>query len=111
MSRSAAYKRDEVRQLVQMLQDGCDVPRIARELGRSEDSVRVKISRMRASLAWQLPPRGRPRKLAVPIRPVVLTTLEIHAQARNQHVSELVAEIITVICKDDLFNAVLGDDG
>jgi hypothetical protein len=109
MSRGDAYTRAEIERLVKMLKDGQDVPAIAVALDRSEHSVRVKVARIRH--LFDLPRGGgRPLLLPVSIPGVVLQALHLQADTRGMPVAHLAAQLLTIIVKDDLFKAVLGDD-
>jgi hypothetical protein len=92
-----------------MMRDGQTLREMAEALHRSEHSVRVKTSRIRRALDL---PRGggRIHKLIIAIPGVALQALHLHAEARGTRAPDLAAELLSVIVKDDLFKAVLGDD-
>jgi hypothetical protein len=109
MSRREAYTRADIERLVKMLKDGQDVPAIAVALERSEHSVRVKVARIRH--LFDLPRGGgRPLLLPVTIPGMVLQALHVQGDARGVPAPILAAQLLTIIVKDDLFKAVLGDD-
>ncbi|MBO0715747.1 MAG: hypothetical protein J2P55_00220 [Rhizobiales bacterium] len=109
MSRRDAYTRADIERLVQMIKDGEQVPAIAVALDRSEHSVRVKVARIRH--LFDLPRGGgRPLLLPISIPGVVMQALHLQADARGVPPPILAAQLLTIIVKDDLFKAVLGDD-
>jgi len=109
MARRDCYTQTDTLRLVEMMRDGQSTRAIAEALRRSEHSVRVKASRMRRVLNL---PRGGTRsyKLTITIGGMALQALHLHAEARGKSVAGLATELLTVIAKDDLFNAVLGED-
>lgn len=110
MSRREAYSRADMQRLAEMVREGKSPRDIAETLNRSEDSVRVKISRIRR-LFGDLPyGYSRERKLTVRIQGIAMHALSVYADAHGVQTDVLACELLTVIAKDDLFKAVLGED-
>jgi hypothetical protein len=109
MSRGEIYTRAEIARLVAMMKDGESIRAMAQSLERSEHSIRVKASKIRRTLGL---PRGGSRefRLIVRVPGVALHRLFLVAEMRGSNPSALASDLISVIAKDDLFNAVLGED-
>jgi hypothetical protein len=108
MTRAEAYSKADIERLLDMMRDGRPVPAMAAALARSEHSIRVKISRLRRLL--DLPRGDRALRLTVTVPGVVVRALHLQAEARGLRPDDLAAELLTIIVKDDLVLAVLGDD-